>query len=96
MGRNKKMPIATQRRIKETLREGKLEDFGYKMNKTDRSRHLALARATKKWGALSVFKSLVLLKTFNMNHNPELATIAEKDAEWIGKTYGIEQNGFKF
>lgn len=89
------MPIATQRRIKETLREGKLEDFGYKMNKTDHSRHLALAKATRTWGALSVYKSLILLKTFNMNQNPELATIAEKDAAWLGTTYDVEENGFK-
>jgi hypothetical protein len=98
MGRKKqaKMPKEVRQRIREGLKEGKLEDFGYKMDKKQRARRLALAKAVKVYGASSVFKSLVLLKTWNKNLNPELARIAQKDATWLGRTYGIKEDGFSF
>ena len=98
MGRKKqaKMPKEIRQRIREGLKEGKLEDFGYKMDKKQRARHLALAKAVKVHGASSVFKSLVLLKTWNKNRNPSLAKIAEEDASWLGTTFGVEENGFRF
>lgn len=96
MGRTKKMPKAVRQQIREALREGKLEDFGYKMNKKDRARRLALSKAVKGWGALSVYQSLVLLRTWNKDHNPALAKVAEEDASWVGRTYGVRENGFRF
>jgi len=90
------MSKEVRQRIKEGLEEGKLKDFGYKMDKSQQARRLALSKAVKVHGAPSVFQSLILLKTWNENQNPELATIAEKDASWVGRTYGIKENGFSF
>lgn len=96
MGRTKRMPVATRKRIQEKLRKEKLTQFGYDMDAKERTRHRALAKAVDHYGASSVFKSLLLLRTWNRDQNPRLATIADKDAKWVGKTYGVEENGFRF
>ncbi|MEM3507468.1 MAG: hypothetical protein QXT31_07455 [Candidatus Bathyarchaeia archaeon] len=100
MGRKKivleRMPLSIQKRIRETLKKGELTKHGYSLSLPEDARRAALSKAVAEDGALTIFKRLNLLYIWNKNRNPSLAEKAKEDRDWVGKTYGVEVNGFKF
>jgi hypothetical protein len=44
-----------------------------------------LEKASTEYGALSVFRKLNVLATFNKNAHPELSNKFKKDREWVKK-----------
>ena len=95
-GRKKKMPRAVQQEIRRKLKRGTLTKHGYSMSATADKRHEALSKAVKEFGAVAVYRKLLLLRLWNREQNPKLAEIAESDAMWIGKTYGVSTDGYSF
>lgn len=96
MGRRKKMSVAVQKRIKASLEEEELTKHGYSMSAKVRSRHIALGKAVREDGPTTVYRRLLLLRLWNRDRNPKLAGIADEDAQWVGKTYGLKVNGYSF
>lgn len=70
-------------------KKDKLGKYGYKdvVNKSDASRHRALSKAVKGHGALNIFRSLILIATFNKKTNPEASVIFRRDAYWVRAKY---------
>lgn len=92
MGRKKRMPLAVQRRIRETLEEEELRKHGYRMDAGEASRRRALAKSVREDGGLTVFRRLNLLQLWQRDRDPRLASIAHSDKEWVKATYmGTQQ-----
>jgi hypothetical protein len=73
------------------LRSGNLSKFGYD-NVTDLSagrRHLALARATAEYGALSVFRKLNAVYVYTRRTAPASSRTFKADRDWIKTQYGV-------
>jgi hypothetical protein len=73
------------------LRSGDLSKFGYD-NVTDLTaarRHLALARATSEYGALSVFRKLNAVYVYTRRTAPASSRIFKADRDWIKTQYGV-------
>jgi hypothetical protein len=81
------MPVRVQQRIRRELRHEKLTQFGYNMYASERSRHIALTKAVHEYGGLSVYRSLNLLELWNREDDPELASIARQDKQWVKRKY---------
>jgi hypothetical protein len=72
-----------------TLRKGDLSRFGYS-NVTAMSegrRHLALASAVRRYGALSLFRKLNAIFVLTRNTAPASSAIFKKDRDWIREKY---------
>jgi Family of unknown function (DUF5771) len=67
------------------LHKGDLTQFGYSTSKSSRSRHGALAKATKKYGALSVFRKLNALATYTKRRSPSTSKRALSDRSFMKK-----------
>lgn len=87
MGKKRKMPRATQIRIKAELEPEELSKHGYRMRASALSRHRALASAVQEDGAFTVHKRLNLLYVWNKSDDPDLAKIARADRNWVKHTY---------
>jgi hypothetical protein len=73
------------------LRSGDLSRFGYD-NVVDMSaprRHLALARATSAYGALSVFRKLNAVYVYTRRTSPASSRIFKADRDWVKAQYGV-------
>lgn len=71
------------------LREGDLSKFGYD-NVTTLSagrRHLALARAVREYGALSLFRKLNAVYVYTRRSSPASSRIFKADRDWVRATY---------
>lgn len=74
------------------LRQGNLKRFGY----SDVSamsmgrRHLALATAVHKYGALTVWRKLNAIYVYTRRTSPASSTIFKADRDWVKATYGIK------
>jgi len=71
------------------LREGDLSRFGYD-NVTTMSagaRHLALARAVRAYGALSLFRKLNAVYVYTRRSSPASSRIFKADRDWVRATY---------
>jgi hypothetical protein len=79
----KRSPKKSKVRI--PVMKGKLSKYGYHVHDLQTKRYKSLERATKEYGALSVFKKLNVLVTFNKNVHPELSKKFKKDREWVKK-----------
>lgn len=68
-----------------TLKKGELGLFGYRNVSTlsIRQRHIALNKAEKKLGTLSLFRKLNALYVVNKNKNKKLASIFLQDRDWV-------------
>ena len=73
------------------LKQGTLGKHGYHNIKilSDRKRHLALKKAIKELGALSVMRKINILMVFS-RRNKEISSIYEKDKTWIYKNYQVK------
>jgi hypothetical protein len=72
-------------KVRIPVRKGQLSKYGYGIHNLQKSRHRSLERVAKEYGALSVFKKLNVLITFNKNANPSLAKKFKKDRDWVKK-----------
>jgi hypothetical protein len=73
------------------LREGDLSQFGY-MHVTTMDaprRHLALARAVAKYGALAVFRKLNAVYVYTRNTAPASSRVFKADRNWVKAHYGV-------
>jgi hypothetical protein len=73
------------------LRKGELTEFGYK-NVTTLSecrRHVALAKAVRVYGALSVFRKLNAVYVYTRYTAPVSSAIFKVDRDWIKEYYGF-------
>jgi hypothetical protein len=70
-------------KVRIPVRKGGLTKHGYGIYKLQKSRHRSLERAARAEGALSVFRKLNVLVTFNKNVNPVLAKKFKRDRDWV-------------
>jgi hypothetical protein len=68
-------------------KSGELKKYGYDIYISAAERRAALAKAVKKYGALSVFRKLNVLVIFNKNKHPDLSKKFKSDRDWVGKNY---------
>lgn len=75
------------------LRKGDLSRFGYE-HVTSMSllkRKVALAKAVKAYGSLTVWRKLNALYVYTKNTAPESSTRFNEDRNWVKDTYGISK-----
>jgi len=74
-----------------SLRQGELAQFGYDhvVSVPVGKRHLALARAVKAFGALSVWRKLNAVYVYTRNTAPASSAIFKADRDWIKESYGL-------
>jgi len=68
------------------LKHGELSQFGYNTSKTVRSRHIALNKAVKKYGQLSVSRKLNALAVYTKRTSPNTSKRAIADRMFVSKT----------
>lgn len=83
--RSSKRSNRSKSRVRIPVTKGKLSKYGYHIHDLQSKRHKSLERASKEYGALSVFKKLNVLVTFNKNVNPKLSGKFKKDRQWVKK-----------
>jgi hypothetical protein len=71
--------------------KNKLGNFGYHdvLHRTVLSRHRALGKAIREYGALSVFRKLNAVWILNRNVRPKVAKIFKQDRDWVRMKYMI-------
>ena len=74
-------------RVIPNLRKGFLSDLGYSAKALAKSRHEALEKAVKAYGALSVSKKLNAVYVLNRNTNPKVAKVFHDDRMYVAKKY---------
>jgi len=73
------------------LRKGELAIFGY-VNVSvlsEAKRHLALGRAVRAYGALSVFRKLNAVYVYTRYTAPVSSAIFKVDRDWVKEYYGV-------
>ena len=73
------------------LRKGELAVFGY-VNVaalSEAKRHLALGRAVRAYGALSVFRKLNAVYVYTRYTAPVSSAIFKVDRDWVKEYYGV-------
>ena len=70
------------------LREGELSQFGYSnvVKTSAKTRRIALKKAVKKYGSLSVRRKLQAVTTYTKNTSPVASKIFKSDIAWIKRT----------
>ena len=73
------------------LHKGDLAEFGYKNVATlsQKRRHLALVRAVRVYGPLSVFRKLNAVYVYTRHTAPVSSAIFKLDRDWIQEYYGF-------
>ena len=73
------------------LRKGELAIFGYTSVATlsEAKRHLALGRAVRAYGALSVFRKLNAVYVYTRYTAPVSSAIFKVDRDWVKEYYGV-------
>ena len=66
-----------------SLRKGDLIKYGYQYRLSDRIRHMALEKAIKAYGALSVFHKLDAVTKLTKHDAPNAHLIFEMDRDWV-------------
>jgi hypothetical protein len=74
------------------LHEGELSDVGYSFTKKATSRHRALNKATKKYGALSVYRKLNALSVYTKRTSPKTSKTAKADRNYLGRKHGYKSS----
>lgn len=69
------------------LRKGDLIKYGYQYRLSDGLRHLALNKAIKVYGALSVYRKLDAVAKLSVRAAPDAHTIFVKDREWVHQMF---------
>ena len=73
------------------LRHGDLTQFGYEhvTSLSEGRRHLALASAVKKYGALSIWRKLNAVFIYTKHTAPASSAIFKVDRDWVKAHYGV-------
>ena len=73
------------------LRKGDLAIFGYAnvAALSEGKRHLALGRAVRAYGALSVFRKLNAVYVYTRYTAPVSSAIFKLDRDWVKEYYGV-------
>jgi len=73
------------------LRKGELAAFGYVNVSTlsEAKRHLALNKAVRAYGALSVFRKLNAVYVYTRYTAPVSSAIFKVDRDWVKEYYGV-------
>ena len=74
------------------LHEGELSSVGYSLTKKAVSRHRALNKATRKYGALSVYRKLNALSVYTKRTSPIKSKKAKADRNYLGRKYGYKSS----
>lgn len=69
------------------LRKNKLGQFGYKTTLPQTTRHKSLDKAVKKYGDLSIYRSLNAIAVYNKNTHPDTSSVARSDRDYIKAKY---------
>ena len=74
------------------LKKGELSKHGYKYLKSlkIKQRRKSLNNATNEYGAPKILKKIGLLKTFQKNKNPQVASIYGNNMKWLRKKYDTQ------
>ena len=70
------------------LRKGELLKHGYSFRKNDLTRHEALRKAVKEYGALGVYRKLDAVAKLSTRAAPKASSIFKKDRDWVKKRLG--------
>lgn len=65
------------------LEKGDLKSFGYSSKNNDKSRHIAINKAVKKYGKDSVIRKLNAVGILTKNTNPKVSLIFHKDMIYV-------------
>ena len=69
------------------LKEGKLVRLGYSATRKIGSRHKALKKAVKRYGALSTFRKLNAAATYTKRTSKGRSRTFKADRNWVNKSY---------
>jgi len=69
------------------LKKGELSTYGYHYDMSARSRHVAIRKAVKTYGALSVQRKLNALAVYNSKRYPSRSKIFKADSNYASKIY---------
>jgi hypothetical protein len=69
------------------LKKDELKKLGYSTSKSAVSRHRALNKSVKKYGALKTFRKLNAVATLNKNRAPSVSKVFLRDREWVKRTH---------
>jgi len=75
------------------LRKGDLSRFGYEdvTSMSEGRRHLALSRAVKAYGSLTVWRKLNAVYIYTRHTAPASSAVFKADRDWIREHYGISR-----
>ena len=74
------------------LKKGELGKYGYSTKVNATRRHRALNKATRKYGALSVYRKLNALAVYTKNTSPKTSKTVKADRNYIGKKHGYKSS----
>jgi hypothetical protein len=69
------------------LKKNKLTKYGYHFDINKKDRAVALSKAIKEYGALSVYRSLNAIAVYNKNTHPEMAKVSKEDRDMIREKF---------
>ena len=72
------------------LRQGELSKHGYGAMKSESTRHEALRKAVKEYGALGVWRKLNAVANLTERSIPKAHKIYVEDKDWIKEKYGLK------
>ena len=75
------------------LRKGDLTRFGYDhvVSLSPLKRKIALAKAVRAYGSLTVWRKLNALYVYTKNTAPESSALFDEDRNWVREKYGISK-----
>lgn len=71
------------------LRKGELIKYGYQYRLSDSLRQVALRKAIKRYGALSVYRKLDAVAKLSIKTAPDANKIFTRDREWVHDNFEI-------
>jgi len=74
------------------LRKGDLTKFGYEhiTSMSPLKRKVALAKAVRAYGSLTIWRKLNALYVYTRNTSPESSARFDEDRNWVREKYGIQ------
>lgn len=87
MRMRKSKNVKTRKNVIGPLKKDELKNLGYSTFKSALSRHRALNKSVKKYGALKTFRKLNAVATLNKNRAPSVSKVFLRDREWVKRTH---------
>ena len=73
------------------LRKGDMIKYGYQYRLSDSLRQIALKKAIKRYGALSVYRKLDAVSKLSVRTAPDASKIFVRDRNWIKENYELKE-----